>query len=162
MIHYSHPSYNDLVGHKFTVSIVHLNVYGANCRIVDDVRFSNWSILLHVTDISWKRLRHPIQGVKINDNLYVEVTMVDVKKRLMIVNHKKLLSDPWIGVSSRLKPGNIVSGRIDTINDIAYVEIETGVYGILSDFRNTKYKEGDLIWVFIKSINEDEHILELE
>jgi small subunit ribosomal protein S1 len=88
--------------------------------------------LLHVTDMSWKRVSHPSQVVNVGDSVRVQIVKINPDTQRISLGMKQLLSDPWDGVEAKYPPGARYSGRITNITDYgAFVELEAGVEGLV-------------------------------
>jgi small subunit ribosomal protein S1 len=88
--------------------------------------------LLHVTDMSWKRVNHPTEVVSIGQVVKVQIVKINPDTHRISLGMKQLLADPWQGVAERYPIGHKVSGRITNVTDYgAFVEIETGVEGLI-------------------------------
>lgn len=88
--------------------------------------------LLHVTDISWKRINHPSEVFAIGDQVRVIVTKFDQDSKRISLGMKQLDSNPWEGVSGKFTPGAKLKGKITNITDYgAFVELENGVEGLV-------------------------------
>ncbi len=88
--------------------------------------------LLHVTDISWKRINHPSEVFGIGDPVRVIVTKFDADTKRISLGMKQLDSNPWEGVSSKFQPGARLKGKITNITDYgAFVELDSGIEGLV-------------------------------
>ena len=88
--------------------------------------------LLHVTDISWKRINHPSEVFSIGDNVRVIVTKYDADSKRISLGMKQLESNPWEAVKDKFKAGARLKGKITNITDYgAFVELETGIEGLV-------------------------------
>ncbi len=88
--------------------------------------------LLHVTDISWKRINHPSEVFAIGDAVRVIVTKFDADTKRISLGMKQLDSNPWEGVSGKFTPGAKLKGKITNITDYgAFVELDNGVEGLV-------------------------------
>ena len=88
--------------------------------------------LLHVTDISWKRINHPSEVFAIGDAVRVIVTKFDAESKRISLGMKQLDSNPWEGVSHKFTPGARLKGKITNITDYgAFVELESGIEGLV-------------------------------
>jgi small subunit ribosomal protein S1 len=88
--------------------------------------------LLHVTDISWKRINHPSEVFAIGDAVRVIVTKFDAETKRISLGMKQLDSNPWEGVSHKFTPGAKLKGKITNITDYgAFVELDSGVEGLV-------------------------------
>jgi small subunit ribosomal protein S1 len=88
--------------------------------------------LLHITDMSWGRVGHPSELVKIGDRLKVKVLNFDPEKERISLGLKQLDAYPWEGVEEKYKVGDRIKGRVVSITDYgAFVELEKGVEGLV-------------------------------
>ena len=88
--------------------------------------------LLHVTDISWKRINHPSEVFAIGDAVRVIVTKFDGETKRISLGMKQLDSNPWEGVSHKFTQGAKLKGKITNITDYgAFVELDSGVEGLV-------------------------------
>jgi small subunit ribosomal protein S1 len=88
--------------------------------------------LLHITDMSWGRVAHPSELVKIGDKVRVKVLNFDPEKERISLGLKQLDAYPWEGVDEKYKAGDRIKGRVVSITDYgAFVELEKGVEGLI-------------------------------
>src|SRR3989449_1669748 len=88
--------------------------------------------LLHITDMSWGRVSHPSELVKIGDKVRVKVLNFDPEKERISLGLKQLEAYPWEGVEEKYKVGDRVKGRVVSVTDYgAFVELEKGVEGLV-------------------------------
>jgi small subunit ribosomal protein S1 len=88
--------------------------------------------LLHITDMSWGRVSHPSELVKIGDKIRVKVLNFDPEKERISLGLKQLAPYPWEGVAEKYPPATRVRGRVVSITDYgAFVELEKGVEGLI-------------------------------
>ena len=88
--------------------------------------------LLHVTDMSWKRVSHPSQVLAVGDTVKVQIVKINPETQRISLGMKQLQSDPWDGVEAKYPPGAKFTGRITNITDYgAFVELEPGVEGLV-------------------------------
>ena len=88
--------------------------------------------LLHITDMSWGRVAHPSELVKIGDRVRVKVLNFDPEKERISLGLKQLDAYPWEGVEDKYKVGDRIKGRVVSITDYgAFVELEKGVEGLI-------------------------------
>ncbi|WP_108623753.1 30S ribosomal protein S1 [Candidatus Similichlamydia epinepheli] len=89
-------------------------------------------VLLHITDMSWKRVRHPSEMVKIGDVLEVVVLTIDHSKGRVAVGLKQREKSPWEEIEDRYPVGTKVTGRVtNTTSYGAFMEIEPGIEGLV-------------------------------
>ncbi len=88
--------------------------------------------LLHVTDMSWKRVSHPSQVLAVGDTVKVQIVKINPDTQRISLGMKQLQSDPWDGVEAKYPVGAKFKGRITNITDYgAFVELEAGVEGLV-------------------------------
>lgn len=88
--------------------------------------------LLHVTDISWKRVNHPSEVLQVGQSIEVQVIRFNEDNQRISLGMKQLESDPWDAVSDRYQVGTRFTGRVTNIADYgAFVELEDGVEGLV-------------------------------
>jgi small subunit ribosomal protein S1 len=88
--------------------------------------------LLHVTDMSWKRVSHPSQVLAVGDTVKVQIVKINPDTQRISLGMKQLQSDPWDGVEAKYPVGARFTGRITNITDYgAFVELEPGVEGLV-------------------------------
>jgi small subunit ribosomal protein S1 len=88
--------------------------------------------LLHITDMAWKRVKHPSEVVKVGDELEVRILKFDRERSRVSLGLKQLGADPWQNIARRYPPGTRVFGKVTNIADYgAFVEIEDGVEGLV-------------------------------
>lgn len=88
--------------------------------------------LLHVTDISWKRIGHPSEVLSIGQSIEVQVIRYNEENQRISLGMKQLESDPWEGVAARYTAGTKLKGRVNNITDYgAFVELEDGIEGLV-------------------------------
>ena len=88
--------------------------------------------LVHITDLSWGRINHPSEVVKLDQTIKVVVTDYDEEKKRISLSLKKLLPHPWENIEDRLHIGDKVSGRVVSLTEYgAFIEIEKGIEGLI-------------------------------
>ncbi|MBB6209050.1 30S ribosomal protein S1 [Novispirillum itersonii] len=88
--------------------------------------------LLHVTDISWKRVNHPSEALTIGQTVKVQVIRFNAETQRISLGMKQLEADPWDGVAAKYPQGTKFTGRVTNITDYgAFVELEAGVEGLV-------------------------------
>ena len=88
--------------------------------------------LLHVTDMSWKRVSHPSQVVEVGQEVDVQIIKINPDTQRISLGMKQLMTDPWDGVAAKYPVGAKLSGRVTNITDYgAFVELEDGVEGLI-------------------------------
>jgi len=88
--------------------------------------------LLHVTDMSWKRISHPSQVLNVGDTVKVQIVKINPDTQRISLGMKQLLSDPWDGAEAKYPVDGKFTGRVTNITDYgAFVELEPGVEGLV-------------------------------
>jgi small subunit ribosomal protein S1 len=88
--------------------------------------------LLHITDMAWKRVKHPSEVVTVGDEIEVRILKFDRERSRVSLGLKQLGADPWENIARRYPPNTRVFGKITNIADYgAFVEIEDGVEGLV-------------------------------
>ena len=88
--------------------------------------------LLHITDMAWRRVRHPTEVVNVGDEIEVKVLKYDRERNRVSLGLKQLGEDPWVSIAQRYPEGSRIAGRVTNIADFgAFVEIEEGVEGLV-------------------------------
>jgi small subunit ribosomal protein S1 len=88
--------------------------------------------LIHITDLSWGRINHPNEVVKLDESIKVVITDFDNEKKRISLSLKKLLPHPWENIDQKCKIGDKVSGRVVSLTDYgAFIEIEKGIEGLI-------------------------------
>src|SRR5690625_2019205 len=88
--------------------------------------------LLHITDMAWKRVRHPSEVVNVGDELEVRVLKFDRERMRVSLGLKQLGEDPWVNISRRYPIGSRIFGKVSNVTDYGcFVEIEPGVEGLV-------------------------------
>ncbi|MFN3416353.1 MAG: 30S ribosomal protein S1 [Caldimonas sp.] len=128
--------------------------------------------LLHITDMAWRRVRHPSEVVTVGQELRAKVLKFDAEKNRVSLGLKQLGDDPWVGVSRRYPNGTRLFGKITNIADYgAFVEIEPGIEGLVHvsemDWTNKNVAPskivslGDEVEVMVLEIDEDKRRISL-
>jgi len=128
--------------------------------------------LLHITDMSWGRVRHPSNMFSIGDEIEVKILKFDKERERISLGYKQLQPFPWDGVSERYPVGSITKGKVASITDYgAFVELEPGVEGLvhISEMSWTKHirhpskvlSVGDEIEVMVLNVDEEEKKISL-
>ncbi|MDH5286638.1 MAG: 30S ribosomal protein S1 [Betaproteobacteria bacterium] len=128
--------------------------------------------LLHITDLAWRRVKHPSEVLAVGDEVTAKVLKFDQEKNRVSLGLKQLGEDPWVGLSRRYPPGTRLFGKVTNITDYgAFVEIESGIEGLVHvsemDWTNknihpTKVVQlGDEVEVMILEIDEDRRRISL-
>src|SRR5438034_649615 len=88
--------------------------------------------LLHITDLAWRRVKHPSEVLSVGDEVTAKVLKFDQEKNRVSLGLKQLGEDPWVGLSRRYPPGTRLFGKVTNITDYgAFVEIESGIDGLV-------------------------------
>lgn len=88
--------------------------------------------LLHITDMAWKRVKHPSELLNVGDEIKVKVLKFDRDKQRVSLGLKQLGEDPWYDIASRFPTGTRITGKVTNITDYGcFVEIEEGVEGLV-------------------------------
>jgi small subunit ribosomal protein S1 len=88
--------------------------------------------LLHVTDVSYKRVNHPSEVLNIGDTVKVQIIRINRETQRISLGMKQLESDPWEGASSKYPVGGVFRGRVTNITEYgAFVELEPGIEGLV-------------------------------
>jgi len=128
--------------------------------------------LLHITDMAWRRVRHPSEVVQVGQELTAKVLKFDAEKNRVSLGLKQLGDDPWHGVSRRYPSGTRLFGKVTNIADYgAFVEIEPGIEGLVHvsemDWTNKNVAPskvvslGDEVEVMVLEIDEDKRRISL-
>ncbi len=128
--------------------------------------------LLHITDLAWRRVRHPSEVLNVGDEIEAKVLKFDQEKNRVSLGLKQLGEDPWVGISRRYPQGTRLFGKVTNITDYgAFVEVEQGIEGFVHvsemDWTNknihpTKVVQlGDEVEVMILDIDEDRRRISL-
>src|SRR3989337_1302804 len=88
--------------------------------------------LLHVTDISYKRVNHPSEVINIGDTVKVQIIRINRETQRISLGMKQLEADPWEGASAKYPIGGVFKGRVTNITEYgAFVELEAGIEGLV-------------------------------
>lgn len=88
--------------------------------------------LLHITDMAWKRVKHPSEIVNVGDEITVKVLKFDRERTRVSLGLKQLGEDPWVAIAKRYPEGTKLTGRVTNLTDYGcFVEIEEGVEGLV-------------------------------
>ena len=88
--------------------------------------------LLHITDMAWKRVRHPSEAVEIGQEIQVKVLKYDQEKNRVSLGLKQLGEDPWMNIARRYPAGTRLFGKVSNLTDYGcFVELEEGVEGLV-------------------------------
>ena len=108
--------------------------------------------LLHITDMAWKRVRHPSEVVNVGDELEVRVLRFDRERNRVSLGLKQLGEDPWVAISRRYPTGTRLFGKVSNVTDYGcFVELEPGVEGLVHvsemDWTNKNVNPAKLVQV---------------
>ena len=128
--------------------------------------------LLHITDLAWRRVRHPSEVLKVGDEIEAKVLKFDQDKNRVSLGIKQLGEDPWEGIARRYPNGTRMFGKVTNITDYgAFVEVEQGIEGLVHvsemDWTNKNIHPnkvvqlGDEVEVMILEIDEDRRRISL-
>ena len=88
--------------------------------------------LLHITDLAWRRVRHPSEVIAVGDEIEAKVLKFDQERQRVSLGLKQLGEDPWVGISRRYPQGTRLFGHVTNITDYgAFVEVEQGIEGLV-------------------------------
>jgi small subunit ribosomal protein S1 len=128
--------------------------------------------LLHITDMAWRRVRHPSEVVQVGQEITAKVLKFDQERSRVSLGVKQLGDDPWVGISRRYPQGTRMFGRVTNITDYgAFVEIEPGIEGLVHvsemDWTNKNVNPSkvvalnDEVEVMVLDIDEDRRRISL-
>jgi small subunit ribosomal protein S1 len=145
----NHPNENIIVSHKVLIeesmseqrekllaTLEAGQVLKATVKAITDfgvfVDLGGVDGLIHITDLSWGRINHPSDIVKLDEEIEVKVLEYDKEKKRVTLGLKQLQPHPWENIEEKLKVGNKVSGKVVSITDYgAFIEIEKGIEGLI-------------------------------
>ncbi len=88
--------------------------------------------LLHITDLAWRRVRHPSEVLTVGQEITAKVLKYDQEKNRVSLGVKQLGDDPWTGLSRRYPQGTRLFGKVTNLTDYgAFVEVEQGIEGLV-------------------------------
>ncbi|MDP2064551.1 MAG: 30S ribosomal protein S1 [Burkholderiaceae bacterium] len=128
--------------------------------------------LLHITDMAWRRVRHPSEVVTAGQEITAKILKFDTEKNRVSLGLKQMGDDPWMGVNRRYPQGTRMFGKITNIADYgAFVELEPGIEGLVHvsemDWTNKNVAPskivalGDEVEVMVLEIDEDKRRISL-
>lgn len=128
--------------------------------------------LLHITDLAWRRVRHPSEVLEQGQEITAKVLKFDQEKNRVSLGIKQLGEDPWIGIARRYPQGTRLFGKVTNITDYgAFVEIESGIEGLVHvsemDWTNKNVDPkkvvalGDEVEVMVLEIDEERRRISL-
>ncbi|MEL7289855.1 MAG: 30S ribosomal protein S1, partial [Pseudomonadota bacterium] len=153
-------------GHEIKGIVKNLTDYGA---FVD---LGGVDGLLHITDMAWKRVKHPSEIVNVGDEINVKVLKFDKEKQRVSLGMKQMGNDPWQEIASRYPEGTKINGQVTNLTDYGcFVEIEDGVEGLVHvsemDWTNKNIHPskvvnvGDEVEVMVLEIDEERRRISL-
>ena len=128
--------------------------------------------LLHITDMAWRRIRHPSEMVNVGDEVQVRILKFDREKNRVSLGMKQLGDDPWVSITQRYPEGSRVSASVTNLTDYGcFAEIEEGVEGLVHvsemDWTNKNIhpskvvQVGDQVEVMVLDIDEERRRISL-
>lgn len=128
--------------------------------------------LLHITDLAWRRVRHPNEVVQVGQEVTAKVLKFDQDKNRVSLGIKQLGEDPWVGLARRYPQGTRLFGKVTNLTDYgAFVEIEAGIEGLVHvsemDWTNKNVAPnkivqlGDEVEVMVLEIDEERRRISL-
>ncbi len=128
--------------------------------------------LLHITDLAWRRVKHPSEVLAVGDEVEAKILKFDKEKNRVSLGLKQLGDDPWVGLSRRYPTGTRLFGKVSNLTDYgAFVEIEPGIEGLVHvsemDWTNKNVHPskvvqlGDEVEVMILEIDEERRRISL-
>jgi len=128
--------------------------------------------LLHITDMAWRRVRHPSEVLQVGQEITAKVLKFDQEKNRVSLGVKQLGDDPWVGIARRYPHGTRMFGKVTNITDYgAFVEIEPGIEGLVHvsemDWTNKNVNPGKVVAlgdeteVMVLEIDEDRRRISL-
>jgi small subunit ribosomal protein S1 len=128
--------------------------------------------LLHITDMAWRRVKHPSEVVHVGQELEAKILRYDTEKNRVSLGLKQLGDDPWVGIARRYPQGTRMFGKVANLTDYgAFVEIEEGIEGLVHvsemDWTNKNVSPskivqlGDEVEVMVLDIDEDKRRISL-
>ena len=128
--------------------------------------------LLHITDLAWRRVKHPSEVLAVGDEVEAKILKFDQEKNRVSLGLKQLGEDPWVGLSRRYPQGTRLFGKVSNLTDYgSFVEIEQGIEGLVHvsemDWTNKNIAPsklvslGDEVEVMVLEIDEDKRRISL-
>jgi len=128
--------------------------------------------LLHITDLAWRRVKHPSEVLSVGDEVTAKVLKFDAEKNRVSLGMKQLGEDPWVGIGRRYPQGTRLFGKVTNLTDYgAFVEVESGIEGLVHvsemDWTNKNVhpskvvQVGDEVEVMILEIDEERRRISL-
>jgi len=118
--------------------------------------------LLHITDMAWRRVRHPSEVLQVGQDITAKVLKFDQEKNRVSLGVKQLGDDPWVGIGRRYPQGTRMFGKVTNITDYgSFVEIEPGIEGLVHvsemDWTNKNVNPGKVV-----ALNDEVEVMVLE
>jgi small subunit ribosomal protein S1 len=159
---WNHASESYPQGKRVRGKVVSITDYGAFVEMEQGIEG-----LIHVSEMSWKKPKHPSKVLEIGQEVECQVLDVDVANKRISLGLKQLEPDPWTQFTTQYNPGDIIRGKVRSVTDYGvFIGIEEGVDGMVhkSDLSWTQrinnpadvYRKGDEVEAIILSINHDE------
>ncbi len=128
--------------------------------------------LLHITDMTWGRISHPSELVRIGDTITIKILSIDKDNNKISLGMKQMTDNPWATLDPAIQIGSKIKGKISSITDYGlFVEIQTGVEGLVHiseiswidrvDNLNDLYKVGNIIDILVVSMDKDNRRMSL-
>jgi small subunit ribosomal protein S1 len=128
--------------------------------------------LLHITDLAWRRVKHPSEVLNVGDEVTAKILKFDAEKNRVSLGLKQLGEDPWVGISRRYPQGTRLFGKVTNLTDYgAFVEVESGIEGLVHvsemDWTNKNVhpskvvQVGDEVEVMILEVDEERRRISL-
>ncbi len=128
--------------------------------------------LLHITDLAWRRVRHPSEMLTVGQEVTAKILKFDQEKNRVSLGVKQLGDDPWVGIARRYPPNTRLFGKVTNLTDYgAFVEIESGIEGLVHvsemDWTNKNVAPskatalGTEVGVMVLDIDEDKRRISL-
>jgi len=128
--------------------------------------------LLHITDLAWRRVRHPSEVLTVGQEVTAKILRYDQDKNRVSLGIKQLGDDPWVGIARRYPPNSRLFGKVTNLTDYgAFVEIESGIEGLVHvsemDWTNKNIAPGKAVQlgldveVMVIDIDEDKRRISL-
>ncbi len=159
---WNHASESYPLGKRVRGKVVSLTDYGAFIEMEQGIEG-----LIHVSEMSWKKPKHPSKVLEIGQEVECQVLDVDIANKRISLGLKQLEPDPWSQFTGQYNPGDIIRGKVRSVTDYGvFIGIEDGVDGMVhkSDLSWTQrinnpadvYRKGDEVEAIILSVNHDE------
>ncbi|MBU4208181.1 MAG: 30S ribosomal protein S1 [Proteobacteria bacterium] len=88
--------------------------------------------LLHITDISWGRVKHPSELFSVGDKITVKILSLDMERERVSLGMKQLAEDPWLAAAEKYSLGSLITGKVVSLTDYgAFIELEEGIEGLI-------------------------------